>query len=46
MLYCIISFGSADAAAVGAGAALLLVVVVLGIILLLTRDRGPRDGPG
>jgi hypothetical protein len=29
----------------GAGVALLLVVVVvLGIILLLTRDRGPRDG--
>jgi hypothetical protein len=30
----------------GAGAALLLVVVVLGIILLATRDRGPRDGEG
>jgi hypothetical protein len=28
------------------GAALVLVLAVLGAVLLLTRDRGPRDGEG
>jgi hypothetical protein len=28
------------------GLAVLLVLVVLGLVLLLTRDRGPRDGEG
>jgi hypothetical protein len=28
------------------GAALVLVLAVLGAVLLLTRDRGPRDGGG
>ena len=28
------------------GAALVLVPAVLGAVLLLTRDRGPRDGAG
>ena len=29
-----------------AGAAVLLVLVVLGHVVLLTRDRGPRDREG
>jgi hypothetical protein len=29
----------------GAGA-VVLVLAVLGVVLLLTRDRGPRDGEG
>ena len=28
------------------GAAIALLLVVLGAVLLLTRDRGPRDGEG
>jgi hypothetical protein len=28
------------------GAALVLVLAVLGAVLLLPRDRGPRDGEG
>jgi hypothetical protein len=29
-----------------AGAGVVLLLAVLGLVLLLTRDRGPRDGEG
>jgi hypothetical protein len=31
---------------IAAGGAVLLVLVVLGVALVLTRERGPRDGDG
>jgi hypothetical protein len=31
---------------IAAGAAILLALVVLGVVLVATRDRGPRDGQG
>jgi hypothetical protein len=31
---------------IAAGGAAVLLLVVLGAILVLTRDRGPRDGEG
>jgi hypothetical protein len=31
---------------VGGAAAVVLALAVLGTLLLLTRDRGPRDGEG
>jgi hypothetical protein len=31
---------------IAAGGAVVLVLVVLGVALVLTRERGPRDGDG